>query len=206
MNRKRILAVAAVVVVAVALYFILRHRGDGGTLTASGTVEATDAQLGFQAPGRIDTILVDEGYRVKAGQELARLDQTELRARRGQAAAQLGAAQALLSELEHTRADFRFYELPTIESRNIFSRTFINEGMRMGIPDPATRERTITLYIDKKAFKSALELPDEEHTYLLLTDQAGNVLWRTSGAYSPEKAAELVQAVETARIQLVEAL
>ena len=100
MNRKRILAVAAVVVVAVALYFILRHRGDGGTLTASGTVEATDAQLGFQAPGRIDTILVDEGYRVKAGQELARLDQTELRARRGQAAAQLGAAQALLSELE----------------------------------------------------------------------------------------------------------
>jgi HlyD family secretion protein len=89
-----------VVLVAVALYFIFRHRGDGGSLVASGTVEATDAQLGFQAPGRIDTILVDEGYRVKAGQELARLDQSELRARRGQAAAQLGAAQALLSELQ----------------------------------------------------------------------------------------------------------
>lgn len=100
MNRKRILPIVAVVVVAVALYFILRHRGDGGALDASGTVEATDAQLGFQAPGRIDTILVDEGYRVKAGQELARLDQTELRARRGQAAAQLNATQALLSELE----------------------------------------------------------------------------------------------------------
>jgi HlyD family secretion protein len=100
MNRKRILPIVAVVAAAVALYFILRHRGDDGTLTASGTVEATDAQLGFQAPGRIDTILVDEGYRVKAGQELARLDQTELRARRGQAAAQLNAAQALLSELE----------------------------------------------------------------------------------------------------------
>ena len=100
MNRKRILPIVAVVVVAVALYFILRHGGDGGTLAASGTVEATDAQLGFQAAGRIDTILVDEGFRVKAGQELARLDQAELRARRGQAAGQLSAALALLSELE----------------------------------------------------------------------------------------------------------
>jgi HlyD family secretion protein len=100
MNRKRMLPIVAVVVIAVALYIILRPRGDAGALVASGTVEATDAQLGFQAPGRIDTILVDEGYRVKAGQELARLDQSELRARRGQAAAQLGAAEALLSELQ----------------------------------------------------------------------------------------------------------
>jgi len=100
MNRKRILPVIGVLVVAVALWFILRPRGDGGALDASGTVEATDAQLGFQAAGRIDTILVDEGSRVKDGQELARLDQTELKARRGQAAAQLGAAQALLTELE----------------------------------------------------------------------------------------------------------
>ena len=100
MNRKRIIPVVAVVVVAVALYFILRARNGGGPLDASGTVEATDAQLGFQAAGRIDTLLVDEGDRVKAGQLLARLDQSELVARRGQAAAQLAAAQALLTELE----------------------------------------------------------------------------------------------------------
>ena len=100
MNRKRLLPIVAVVVVAVALYFIFRSRGDAGALDASGTVEATDAQLGFQAAGRIDTILVDEGYRVKAGQELARLDEAELKARRAQAAAQFAAAQALLTELE----------------------------------------------------------------------------------------------------------
>ena len=101
MNRKRILPIAAVVVVAVALYFILRPRGDAGALDASGTVEATDAQLGFQAAGRIDTILVDEGDRVKVGQLLARLDVSELTARRAQAVAQLAAAQAGLTELEH---------------------------------------------------------------------------------------------------------
>jgi HlyD family secretion protein len=100
MNRKRILTiVAVVVVVAVALYLVFRPRGGGGAVEASGTVEATDAQLGFQAAGRIDTILVHEGDQVRAGQELARLDQTELEARRAQAAAQLAAAQAMLTEL-----------------------------------------------------------------------------------------------------------
>jgi HlyD family secretion protein len=101
MNRKRILPIIAVVVVAAVLYFVLRPHGAAGALDASGTVEATDAQLGFQAAGRIDTILVDEGDRVTTGQLLARLDVSELTARRAQAAAQEGAARALLTELEH---------------------------------------------------------------------------------------------------------
>jgi HlyD family secretion protein len=100
MNRKRLMLIGAAVVVVAAGFTVLRGRGGDGSLDASGTVEATDAQLGFQAAGRIDTIMVREGDRVKAGQELARLDQAELKARRQQAAAQLGAAQATLTELE----------------------------------------------------------------------------------------------------------
>jgi HlyD family secretion protein len=102
MNRKQLIpiAVAAVVVVTAAWLLFLRGGGANEPLDASGTVEATDAQLGFQVAGRIDTILVQEGDRVRADQELARLDQTELRARRQQAAAQLAAAQATLTELE----------------------------------------------------------------------------------------------------------
>jgi len=101
MNRKKLIPIAAAVVVVLfaAWFFLLRRSGADGALDASGTVEATDAQLGFQAAGRIDTILVAEGDRVKAGQELARLDQAELKARRQQAAAQLAAAQATLTEL-----------------------------------------------------------------------------------------------------------
>jgi hypothetical protein len=41
------------------------------------------------------------------------------------------------------------------------SQTFINEGMRAGIPNQTTREKTITLYIDKKALRRALEIPNE---------------------------------------------
>jgi HlyD family secretion protein len=102
MNRKKAVPIAiGVVAVALLVWFVwLRAGGADGPLDASGTVEATDAQLGFQAAGRIDTILVNEGDRVRAGQELARLDQTELSARRQQAAAQLAAAQATLTELE----------------------------------------------------------------------------------------------------------
>jgi HlyD family secretion protein len=102
MNRKKLIPIAAAVVVVLIATWLLFLRGGGanGPLDASGTVEATDAQLGFQAAGRIDTILVHEGDRVRAGQELARLDQAELNARRQQAAAQLAAAQAVLTELE----------------------------------------------------------------------------------------------------------
>ncbi|MES1241514.1 MAG: HlyD family efflux transporter periplasmic adaptor subunit [Acidobacteriota bacterium] len=77
-----------------------RARPDDGALVASGTVEATDAQLGFQAPGRVIAIAPREGDRVTAGQELARLERSELEARHAQAEAQVEAARASLAELE----------------------------------------------------------------------------------------------------------
>ena len=67
------------------------HRTE--TNVASGTVEATEAQLGFQVPGRIDAIRVHEGDAVHAGDTLALLDRAELSARRTQAAAQLAELQ-----------------------------------------------------------------------------------------------------------------
>ena len=94
--------IVIVVIAAVAggAYYLLRHRSAGDGLSASGTVEATEASLGFQAAGRIERIRVNEGDRVKAGDTLAVLDRTELGARHAQAAAQLAAAQATLAELE----------------------------------------------------------------------------------------------------------
>jgi HlyD family secretion protein len=83
-----------------AWYWFNRPAEAGEDLTASGTVEATDAQLGFQAPGRIAEITVREGGRVRAGAVLARLDSSEAEARRAQAAAQVAAARAALAELE----------------------------------------------------------------------------------------------------------
>ncbi len=104
-------------------------------------------------------------------------------------------------ELEQTQPGFHYYELPTIQSRNVLAQKFINGGMRAGIPDPATRERTITLYIDKPAFEQALNMPDEEHIYILLADRTGNVLWRERGEFSVEKSSSLRRLIEEIGLQ-----
>ncbi|HEX6135762.1 MAG TPA: HlyD family efflux transporter periplasmic adaptor subunit [Longimicrobiales bacterium] len=102
MRAKRVVPVAILIVaIAVVAWWLIGGRdGSAADLTASGTVEATDADLGFQVGGRIASIAVDEGATVAAGAELARLELAELEARRASAAAQVAGARALLEELE----------------------------------------------------------------------------------------------------------
>lgn len=102
-------------------------------------------------------------------------------------------------ELEASFPGLVYYELPTIYAMPMVSRTFLNEGMRAGIPDETARERTITLYLDKEAFMSGLQIPDEKDISLFLVDDMGEILWRSRGAYTPEKAAELVTVLQQRR-------
>lgn len=102
----------------------------------------------------------------------------------------------LLEQVERRIPVMRAYELPVLRSMNRLSQWMIDSGMRGGIPDPTTRARTITLYLDKERFRRALGLPDEDHIYVLLVDRDGLVHWRTRGPYSPEKASSLMAVVE----------
>lgn len=99
-GRKVVGAVAAVAVLAAAGVLVLWSGSPDGGMVASGTVEATAADLGFNAPGRIAEIQVREGDVVARGQVLARLDASELEARFRAARAQVSAARAVLAELE----------------------------------------------------------------------------------------------------------
>jgi HlyD family secretion protein len=99
-NPRVIVPLLVVVVAALIVVPILRRAGERGRLAASGTVEATEAQLGFQVPGRIDSIHVREGDAARAGEPLASLDRSEAAARRQQSAALLAAARAQLDELQ----------------------------------------------------------------------------------------------------------
>jgi hypothetical protein len=99
-------------------------------------------------------------------------------------------------ELERSYQGFVYYELPTIYKLPALSRTFINEGMRAGIPDQTARERTVTLYLDKDSFKSALQITSEEVISLFLIDRKGNILWRDEGRFSEEKLSSLVNVLE----------
>jgi hypothetical protein len=102
----------------------------------------------------------------------------------------------LAKELEEQNDGLYYYELPTIQSRNVFYQKFINEGMRAGIPNQTSRERTITLYLDKAAFRRSLEMTDEDHIYILLLDRLGKVLFSTRGAYTPDAADVLRQTIQ----------
>ena len=102
-----------------------------------------------------------------------------------------------INEMEEKYPGFMYYELPTIENRNIVYQMFINEGMRAGISNPLTRERTITLYLKKEGFQQALDMPDEEHIYNLLLDNQGNILLRMRGPFTKEKGEEFASFIES---------
>lgn len=91
--------------------------------------------------------------------------------------------------------DLRVYELPTVWRMPAPLRNQLDRWMRAGIPDRVTRAATITLYLDKAAFRAALGLPGEGVIYTLLVDRAGRVLWRAAGPYTAEKGADLLRAL-----------
>ena len=75
----------------------------------------------------------------------------------------------------------------TLPRKGFLYRSFLNEGMRAGIPDPATRARTITLYLDKSTFRKALDIQHERSMWVYLFDKKGEVLWRIEGRFSEDK-------------------
>ncbi len=149
MNLKRIVPVVLVLAVAaIAIWqLVLKPRADDGRVRASGTVEATDAQLGFQAPGRIVEVVPHEGDRIESGAEVARLDATETEARRSQAAAALAAAKAQLAELE---AGFRSEEVAQARSGLAAAGDRVSDAQR-------DLERTRKLYEGKAVSRETLD-------------------------------------------------
>jgi HlyD family secretion protein len=148
--KKRMRIVIPVLLVAggaAAWYFLGTGNGAPGALTASGTVEATDADLGFQAPGRVAAVHVREGDEVEAGQELARLDSRELEAALAVAEAQVSAVEARLTEL---RSGSRPQELATAEAAVRSAAQRAEEARR-------NAERAGTLFQGRAISRQALD-------------------------------------------------
>jgi uncharacterized surface protein with fasciclin (FAS1) repeats len=101
-------------------------------------------------------------------------------------------------ELEKRFEGFRYYEIPTIGSGYTFMRSFIDNGMRGGIPSVDQRNRTITLYLDKGPYKKSLNIRSENTIYAALVNRAGKVLYLADGRFSEEKARPLTSLLEKA--------
>lgn len=90
-----------------------------------GRVEAArSSALGFELAGTIESVRVDDGERVVAGQELARLDTARLEARRAELAATLEQAEATLALAEST-----LQRLAAAEKARAVSRQQLDEAM-----------------------------------------------------------------------------
>lgn len=102
-NRKRALlggAVALAIAVAVAIVPGLFGGDNEDELVLYGNVDIREVDMAFRVPGRIDTIVVDEGQKVERGALLATLDQASIAARTAQAEAAVAQARAQLARLQ----------------------------------------------------------------------------------------------------------
>lgn len=76
---KKRIGILALAIAAAGVGWKFWNSGkEEGVLRFSGNIELTEVTLSFKAPGRLVELNVEEGGEVKAGQILARLDQTEL--------------------------------------------------------------------------------------------------------------------------------
>lgn len=92
-----LLAVAALGYLA--YHTVTSRKPQANVITASGTIEAIEVEVGPRVNGRIARLLVDEGDRVRRGQLIATLDSPELAARVTQARGALLTAEARLADL-----------------------------------------------------------------------------------------------------------
>lgn len=105
MNRRRIIVIVIIVAVIAAAvatrgFGLLKPRAEPG-LALHGNIDIREVDLGFRVGGRIDTIAVDEGAKVKPGQPLAQLDTTTIDAKVADADAKVAQAEAQLAKLRN---------------------------------------------------------------------------------------------------------
>jgi len=96
-----------------------------------------------------------------------------------------------LSELEQRRDDVAVFEVPVLSSVYGPIRRFIDGGMTRGIPDPAARARTVTVYTDVDKVLDDLGLDATDTIAVVLLDAAGRILTREIGGFDRQKAERL---------------
>jgi HlyD family secretion protein len=101
LKKRLILIVFLVMLLGVGTFVFRGQRKErSAELYYSGTIEATQSNLGFQVGGRVKNVLVDEGQAVEVGQLLAVIERDGFLASRSQAKANLKRAQEMLNQLE----------------------------------------------------------------------------------------------------------
>ncbi len=104
--RNRVFLILGVLMVGSLIWYLLTARSSS-ELKLIGTVDANEVLVSAKIPGRIETLAVDEGQRVEAGQLLAVLESDDLQAARQAADATAASGGYKLSETVATEQQTR---------------------------------------------------------------------------------------------------
>lgn len=144
--RRARLAAAAAALLLATLLAGCRWPWESGApreaLTLSGTVDARQIDVSFQAGGRIGRLLADEGQTVQAGRAIAELDASDLQLAAQRARAQAESARKAYASLKagarpqelrgaeaavaQAAADRRFADLAVVRTRELVAQHFVS--------------------------------------------------------------------------------
>ncbi|HTC35527.1 MAG TPA: HlyD family efflux transporter periplasmic adaptor subunit [Bryobacteraceae bacterium] len=94
-----ILLVALAAAAGIYIYGRL-HPKNTNTLSVSGNLELTQVDISFKVPGKLIQLNVDEGYFVKKGQVIARIDRDQVDSQRARDEASLHNSQSQYDQME----------------------------------------------------------------------------------------------------------
>ncbi len=109
-NKIAVIAIiAAAAFLSIGIYLMSKEH-DGKVIKVSGNIEGYDVRISFRVEGQIEELLVDEGYELKVGTLVARLNTDELSKVKAEAAAALRLAeyQFQLDDIDYVRAENLF--------------------------------------------------------------------------------------------------
>ena len=106
LSQKKVAIVALLAAAAVGGVGYWHWSQPQAQLKLYGSIDMRTVDLAFEESGRLQTVLFEEGGSVKAGEVIAKLDDSRYKIARDQAASQVGVAQAQLALLlAGTRAE-----------------------------------------------------------------------------------------------------
>ena len=104
--RNRVFLILALLTIGSLIWYFVTVR-PSGDLQLIGTVDANEVMVSAKIPGRIQTLTVDEGQDVKAGQLIAVIESEDLQAARAAAEATAASQRYKLGENVETEAQMR---------------------------------------------------------------------------------------------------
>ena len=107
MNARNRVFVVLGLLAAGSLVWYLTHANTNPDLKLIGTVDANEVLVSAKIPGRIETLTVEEGQEVKAGELIAVIESQDLDAAHRAALASASSQQAKLAETEETERQTR---------------------------------------------------------------------------------------------------